>query len=89
MRANPMGTIPRPPAISAKSLPPWGPFRAPFRRVRLDTALACWYIPLQRGRGEAGYRAGLSSRRPRVQVPSLPLFYSLLCKELFSDSPHC
>ena len=24
------------------------------------------------GRGEAGYRAGLSSRRPRVQVPSLP-----------------
>ena len=30
----------------------------------------------QRGRGEAGYRAGLSSRRPRVQVPSLPLFFS-------------
>ena len=29
-----------------------------------------------RGRGEAGYRAGLSSRRPRVQVPSLPLFFS-------------
>ena len=28
-----------------------------------------------RGRGEAGYRAGLSSRRPRVQVPSLPLFF--------------
>ena len=29
-----------------------------------------------RGRGEAGYRAGLSSRRPRVQVPSLPLLFS-------------
>ena len=33
------------------------------------------------GRGEGGYRAGLSSRRPRVQVPSLPSSYQVLVRQ--------
>ncbi len=40
----------------------------------IDTTGKTIYIAMRWGRGEAGYRAGLSSRRPRVQVPSLPLW---------------
>ncbi len=51
------------------------------RGVRgVDSAAARSYIERAAnwGRGEGGYRAGLSSRRPRVQVPSLPSSYQVL-----------
>ena len=53
----------------------------------LDTARAGLLHSAQRGRGEAGYRAGLSSRRPRVQVPSLPLFFSSKMQGFIGDAP--
>ena len=47
----------------------------PAARTPLDISPLPLLHSRSRGRGEAGYRAGLSSRRPRVQVPSLPLFF--------------